>query len=177
MTTRRLFSLALAPALDLLFPLQCLGCRRWGRVICPDCQASLPRLLPPFCPICAQPGTARVCRACADYPRMVDGNQAAFLMTGAMREAIYALKYRGLRAAAPELGGLLAQHVAEHPIPGDVLVPVPLHPRRLRQRGYNQAALLAREVSRATGLPVREDLLARQRNTPPQVQTASREQR
>ena len=47
----------------------------------------------------------------------------------------------------------------------------------MRQRGYNQAALLAREVSRATGLPVREDLLARQRNTSPQVQTASREQR
>ncbi len=177
MTTRRLFRRAFAPALDLLFPLQCLGCRRWGRVICPGCQASLPRLQPPFCPSCAQPGAAAFCRACAGNPLMVDGIQAPFLMTGAIREAIYALKYRGLRAAAPELGGLLARHLAGRSMPGEVLVPVPLHPRRLRQRGYNQAALLAREVSRATGLPVREDLLARRRNTPPQVQTASREQR
>jgi ComF family protein len=108
---------------------------------------------------------------------MVDGIRAPFLMQGALREAIYALKYRGLRAAAPQLGRLLAQHLAGRPIPGDVLVPVPLHPNRLRRRGYNQAALLAREVARLTGLPVREELLVRQRDTPPQVQTATREQR
>jgi len=98
-------------------------------------------------------------------------------MGGALREAIYALKYRGLRAAAPQLGRLLAQHLAGHPIPGDVLVPVPLHPHRLRHRGYNQAALLTKEVARLTGLPMREYLLARRRDTPPQVGTATREQR
>jgi ComF family protein len=179
MITRRLFRQALTPALALLFPLQCVGCRRWGQIICPTCRAGLSRLHAPFCPICAQPGVpaSSTCRACAASPLMVDGIQAPFLMQGATREAIYALKYRGLRAAATELGALLARHLAEHPVPGDVLAPVPLHSRRMRQRGYNQAALLAREVSRYTGLTYAEGLLARRRDTPPQVQTASRDQR
>lgn len=175
--TRRWLGRAVNPVLDLLFPMQCLGCRKWGPVICADCEAELPRLREPFCPNCAQPGTSRICRACFAIPLSGDGIRAPFLMAGAIREAVYALKYRGLRAAAPQLGGLLAQHLADNPMPADVLAPVPLHPRRLRRRGYNQATLLACEVSRLTGLPVREDLLARQRDTPPQVRTASREQR
>lgn len=177
MTASRWMARALNPALDLLFPLQCLGCRKWGQIICPACEAALLRLHSPFCLRCAQPGAGRHCRSCENNPLATDGIRAPFLMGGALREAIYALKYRGLRAAAPQLGRMLAQHLAEHPIPGDVLVPVPLHPRRLRHRGYNQAALLAREVSCLTRLPVREDLLERRRDTPPQVRTATREQR
>ena len=73
-------------------------------------------------------------------------------MEGTVKEAIHSLKYRGLKAAAPELAGLLAHYLSKHPMPGDLLVPVPLHPRRLRGRGYNQSALLAKELSkRATG--------------------------
>ncbi|MBM3942428.1 MAG: ComF family protein [SAR202 cluster bacterium] len=98
-------------------------------------------------------------------------------MTGTVREAIHALKYRDLRAAAPELGKLLAEHLQAHPLPGDVLVPVPLHPRRLRQRGYNQSALLARELGKLTGLPVAAGWLARVRSAPPQARAANRQER
>jgi len=62
-------------------------------------------------------------------------------------------------------------------LPGDVLVPVPLHPRRLRQRGYNQSVLLARELAQLTGLPVIEDCLCRSRNSLPQARTATVEER
>ena len=61
-------------------------------------------------------------------------------------------------------------------MPGDVLVPVPLHPRRLRSRGYNQSELLARALSKKLGMEMDQRLLARTRNTPPQV-SASREDR
>lgn len=98
-------------------------------------------------------------------------------MEGTIREAIHAFKYRNIRAAAPELGRLLAQYLEAHPMPGEVLVPVPLHPRRLRSRGYNQAALLARELGKLSGMPVNERLLSRTKNTPPQVQTSNREER
>jgi ComF family protein len=98
-------------------------------------------------------------------------------MEGAIREAVHSLKYHGVRAAAPQLGQLLAQYLEGHPMPGDVLVPVPLHPRRLRRRGYNQSALLAREVSKLTSLPVKEELLVRVKDTPPQVEAASLEDR
>jgi ComF family protein len=98
-------------------------------------------------------------------------------MEGAIKEAIHAFKYRNIRVAAPELGQLLAQYLEAHPMPGEVLVPVPLHSHRLRGRGYNQAALLARELGRLSGLPVNQRLLARTKDTPPQVQTNSQEER
>lgn len=87
------------------------------------------------------------------------------------------MKYRGVRAAAPELGRLLAQHMAKHAVPGEVIVAVPLHHRRLRARGYNQSALLARELSKLTAVPQASNLLTRFKDAPPQVEAASRSQR
>ena len=92
-----------------------------------------------------------------------------------MRDGIHALKYRNLRAAAPTLGRLLAQWLESKSVPGDVLVPVPLHRRRIRDRGYNQSELLAREVGRRTGLPVARDVLVRTRDTAPQVSLSRQE--
>ena len=166
-------------ALDLLFPLRCLGCRREGRLLCPACTASLPRLLPPYCAVCAQPATSQRCRRCSIMPLEVDGLRAPFLFLkeGLIRAAIHDFKYRNVRAAAPELGRLLADYLESNPMPGKIIVPVPLHPLRLRWRGYNQSALLARELGKATGSPVNEQLLARIKNTPPQVDVTGRERR
>ena len=90
-------------------------------------------------------------------------------MEGAIRSAVHALKYRNLRAAAPTLGRLMAGWVESNPISGQALVPVPLHRRRLRERGYNQSELLAREVAKERALPVLDGILVRTRDTPPQV--------
>ena len=84
-------------------------------------------------------------------------------------EPLYRQIYRNLRAAAPELGRLMALYLEAQPIRAEVLVPVPLHRWRERERGYNQAELLARELSRHTDLPLDVDALRRNRNTPPQV--------
>ena len=94
-----------------------------------------------------------------------------------MQQAIFALKYRGIRAAAPELARLLAGYIAERRTPGDVIVAAPLHRRRLRTRGYNQSELLARNLSKITGLPSAEGLLERVKDAPPQVEAATRAQR
>ena len=93
-------------------------------------------------------------------------------MNELLREAIHCFKYRNYRVAAPCLGRLMARYLADNPLPGDVLAPVPLHSRRLRERGYNQAELLAREVSRVTGIKVDTTWLNRVRNTAPQAQAA-----
>ena len=94
-------------------------------------------------------------------------------MEGTIQDAIHSLKYRGLKAAAPELAELLARYLAEHPIPGNISVPValpvPLHPHRLRSKGYNQSALLAKTLSKKLGLEMNQRLMTRTRNTPPQV--------
>lgn len=72
---------------------------------------------------------------------------------------------------------MLNDYLKANPIPGDVLVPVPLHQKRLRERGYNQSSLLARELGRLSGLPVIEDCLVRLRQTSQQTRTASVEER
>jgi len=78
--------------------------------------------------------------------------------------------------AAP-LGQLLADYLQTYPLPGDVLMPVPLHPKRLRERGYNQAALLADEIGRLRDMPVVETALVRQRDTVTQARAASAAER
>ena len=164
-------------ALDLLFPLHCWGCQRQGKLLCDNCIPQLPRLERPYCSLCGKPDSQTKCHWCVEAPLWVDGIRAPFLMEGPIKDGVYSLKYRGVRAAAAELGRLMAQYQAEEPVPGDVIVPVPLHRRRLRERGYNQSALLAREVSKLSGIPNDEGLLVRTKDTPPQVRAVSREQR
>ncbi|MDY6917992.1 MAG: ComF family protein [Chloroflexota bacterium] len=96
---------------------------------------------------------------------------------GALRQAILQFKYRNVKALAPSLGSLMARYLRAHPLPADVLVPVPLHPRRVRERGYNQSALLATEVGRASTLPVVDGCLVRRKDTPPQTRTRSAAER
>ena len=156
-------------ALDLLFPLSCAVCGREGRYLCPGCEARLPRLLEPYCRRCADPNEEGVCDWCRSRPPAFDGVRAPYLMEDAVREMVHHFKYRNLRAAAPELGCLLASYLEAEPTRAEVLVPVPLHPRRERERGYNQAELLAHELSRLTGLPMESHAVRRTRNTPPQV--------
>jgi ComF family protein len=94
-----------------------------------------------------------------------------------MRQAIHQLKYRNLRAIAEPLAELLNDYLATYPIPGEVLVPVPLHQKRLRERGYNQSSLLAKALGKLTNLPVVEDCLIRQRHAPPQARSTTVEER
>jgi len=150
-------------ALDLLFPAQCLGCRRPGTPLCPACLRAIERV----------PATAYV----STRPPLERAYAVAY-SAGALRQAIIRLKYGGRTQLADPLGSLLAEWWLAHPLPADLLVPVPLHPRRERQRGFNQSALLARRLSGATGIPCEESVLRRARHTRPQVglNAAEREQ-
>ena len=161
-------------ALDLLFPQCCVGCGREGDFICRSCRQSLLPITPPVCPRCGRPqpgGT--LCPGCVDWQAEIDGIRSPFRFDGVMRQAIHELKYRNLRALAAPLVKLLQDYLITNPVPGEVLVPVPLHRKRLRERGYNQASLLARELGKLTNLPVVEDCLVRQQHAPPQARTAS----
>jgi ComF family protein len=94
-----------------------------------------------------------------------------------MRKAIHELKYRSLKAISPCLAELLADYLRANPMPGEVLVAVPLHPRRLRERGYNQSSLLAWELGKCIGLPVIDDCLIRVKQAQPQVRAVDVEER
>lgn len=159
-------------ALDLLFPQWCIGCGREGDYICDSCRQSLSVIVPPVCSRCGRPQAQGVlCPECVDVQTEIDGIRSPFLFDGVIRQAVHELKYRNLRALAPPLAKLLFDYFVENPVIGEVLVPVPLHHKRLRERGYNQSALLARELGKLCGLPVIEDCLVRTSYTLPQAKS------
>lgn len=165
-------------ALDLLFPQWCVGCGREGSYICESCRESLTPVAPPFCPRCGRPqADGALCPLCVSGNVAIDGIRSPYLYGGVIRRAVHELKYRNLRALAMPLAGLLHEYLQENPLPGDVLVPIPLHPKRLRERGYNQSARLAGELGKLTGLPVAGKALVRERATPSQARTDSLEER
>lgn len=145
--------------LDVVLPPACAGCRVSGSPLCRTCVRSL---LPPFDP---------ADRFAAPDAGVVVGDEftvaiAAFAYAGTMRKALAALKYTGMSRLAEVLAGPALPALRRlNAISGPAaLVPVPLHEERRRIRGYNQAALLARELGAATGLPV-ADALQRTRPT------------
>jgi len=165
--------------LEVLFPSRCVGCGAYGSFLCQSCQAELPRTRPPRCPICWQPQRqAAPCGRCHEERPAFEGARSLYLYEGAAREAVRALKYNYLSALAEPMAQLMGHYVEEEEaIEADLLVPVPLYGRRQRLRGYNQSALLVRELSRLCGLPLAERGLARRRNTPPQARSAGAEAR
>ena len=163
--------------LDLILPLTCAVCSKEGRYLCVECEPALTRLERPYCPKCAEPECEGLCERCVGLEPRIDSIRAPYRYLGAVRHMAHELKYRNLRAAAPTLGGLMADYLLSNPVPADVIVPVPLHSRRERQRGYNQSLLLAREIGKCFGTEVDGALLRRSKNTPPQVEMESPEDR
>ena len=134
--------------------------------------------MPPLCPRCGKPQPSGIlCPGCVSWQAEIDGIRSPFRFDGLMRQAIHQLKYRNLRALTVPLAELLNDYLTANPLPGEVLVPVPLHPRRLRERGHNQSQRLAEELSNLTNLPVTGDCLIRKHHTPPQARTATVEER
>ena len=165
-------------AVDSFFPRRCVGCGRVGSFLCPDCLEELPRLVAPFCPRCGRPqARCIVCPTCWQRPTRIDGIRSPFRFDGAVRKSIHELKYRNLKAISPCLGDLLADYLSENPLPGEALVSVPLHPRRLRERGYNQSDLLAENLGERIELLVIEDCLIRVKQAQPQVRAGDVEER
>jgi competence protein ComFC len=134
--------------------------------------------MPPFCPRCGRPqASGIVCPSCWQRPTEIDGIRSPFRFDEVIRKAIHELKYRNLKAISPCLAELLADYVKENLLPGEALVGVPLHPRRLRERGYNQSGLVAAELGKRIGLPVIEDCLIRVKQAQPQVKAVDVEER
>jgi competence protein ComFC len=162
--------------LGTLFPSRCLGCGLRGTSLCPDCFAAVPWLTSDVCPICCAPTRlARICHRCRQTPPVLDGSRAACLFEGVARRAIHDLKYRGVRSRATLLGDLAAETLDRRPLEIDLLVPVPLAPSRRRQRGFNQSELIARRLGERIDRPIAADVLARTRETPPQIRRTAAE--
>ena len=152
--------------------------------ICPDCEKKLTRVTTPYCLRCGKPLEAdRVRREyCADCIRRehayVQG-RAVFVYRGAIIGSMHRLKYANRR----DYAAIYAREAYEtygswiRRIAPDAILPVPLHPKRRRERGYNQAELIAKALGRLTGIPVESELLLRVVHTQPQKQLNAQERK
>ena len=154
----------------LLFSGSCFLCRgKAADLLCAQCDADLPRLAGAFCPRCALPSPAgAVCGRCLTQVPRYDATSAALSYQFPADVLVQALKFRGELALAPFLASLLIEKLTASKAV-DFILPVPLSSRRLRERGYNQALEIAREVARRTGVPVAQELCERTRDTPAQM--------
>ncbi len=158
--------------LDLLFPPRCVGCGEAGTWLCQRCIHQTARVEPPFCIRCGRKlddPASTLCPQCRAAPLKIERIRSVFTFEGVIREAIHRLKYDGITALAPPLGRLMAEHWLTHPMQSDMIVPVPLHRERVRKRGFNQARLLAGELSERTNLAMDDTTLVRHRATASQV--------
>jgi ComF family protein len=138
------------------------------RDFCPDCLKDLVRITSPLCPICGTPFVSRVeadhrCGDCLRKRPYFDALAAPYLYEGGIMDAIHQIKYSGKTYLADSLGRLLAPFARERlgDTRGLLMMPVPLHPRRLKERGFNQSLVLARAV--APALETRIDFLSLRR--------------
>lgn len=156
--------------LNLVFPPRCVGCQQTGAWLCDACLEQIPRVEPPICACCGDAiASDGLCASCQEGSWRIDRIRSVVYFGGVVRDAIHQLKYNGLTALATPLGSLMATYLLEHPMSVDVVVPVPLHAARMRERGFNQAALLAREMARPSKLAIDERTLVRHRSTASQV--------
>ena len=147
---------AAALTLDAAFPASCPGCGREGAPICADCRPALDARL-------EQPAGVPIGMP-ADIPCALLQLEWCAPFTGVVRDALHALKYRGERRLAGPLGQAVARRWARAGAGGDLLAAVPVHATRARQRGYDQAALIAGVAAAELGLPC-VPLLERRRET------------
>ncbi len=162
----------LRPLLDLVFPPRCIHCGRLGDYLCETCREEAQSVGSDICIRCGNPLTTRgICHRCRqDPPDPIRAIRGVFFYNGPIAQSIRGLKYHGLRGLAPILADYLIAYIQAHPIPIDALVPVPLHPERLAQRGFNQSELLAARIALTLNIPLRVNLLRRIRPTLPQAQ-------
>jgi ComF family protein len=180
---------------DWLYPPRCRACGAWicGRdaeFFCDRCWRDVQRVAGPMCDICGRPfpnasGDDHTCAACLDRPPAFTRARAWACYPGdhhaehPLRRVVQKFKYGRKVSLGKPLGRLLASGCGEFlkECEPDLILPVPLHPKRLRWRGFNQSVLLAREVSRATNVPLDPFTLYRSKETLPQTQLSEEERR
>ena len=160
---------------DLLFPRRCVVCNeitdRLGESVCSNCRDKIIYIKEPCCMKCGKQlgkGEKEYCGDCERKKHLfVQGT--ALYDYGSMADSIFRFKYAGRMEYADFYGKELYEKKAKwlSMIRPDALVPVPVHPSRKRKRGYNQAELVARELSRLSGIPINTSLISRVKRTQP----------
>lgn len=170
---------------ELLFPRRCPICDKpvdkMGHYICKKCREHIRYVKSPFCLKCGkelkQTGK-EFCEDCQNSAHLFDRGLAVYEYDS-IKEAVYRFKYAGRREYAEFFGKQTAEVLGGKikEWKPDMIVPVPLHKDREKKRGYNQAALLGKELSKQLNIPMREEVIYRNRATVPQKELKGNERK
>ncbi|MCX6089673.1 MAG: ComF family protein [Candidatus Atribacteria bacterium] len=173
--------------LNFFFPLTCVSCGQYisessGYSLCERCCSQIEFLNGPVCVSCGRSlphFRLTKCRRCREKPFSFDAARAVTVYISPIRESIHALKYKGMTSFAPFFGHLLLEYLKTNPFLLDVdgILPVPLHPFRLQERGFNQSEIMARSVSRSFHLPLIRKKIFRTKLTRSQIGLSARDRR
>lgn len=179
--------------LNILYPRRCPVCdqvlpffKRKGEKeapkICRECQRKLPLIKGPVCMKCGKPVDsmqAEYCPDCKGIRHSFDCGRGAFTYTGVMRESVFRIKYRGRREYLEYYGEVMAEIFREKALGWDpqVLIPVPMYWKKKNRRGFNQAEVLAGELSKRWGIPLETGTLSCCRDTASQKSLGRKERR
>lgn len=164
--------------LDFIFPPTCAGCGATGSLICVNCVNKFVWIKEPVCAVCGQPVlTLGTCVSCTKVPPAIDQIRAPILYTEGVTRIIHNLKYYDQFALAKPLARLMSAAVPQFnlPLQSNLIVPIPLHKKREKERGYNQAGLLAKELGKLLKLPISQSALQRIRPTSSQAKLTHEE--
>lgn len=165
-------------SLDWLFPPVCAGCNRAGFRWCPECQQQVKPVPEPFCSICSSPlPHPGFCKACINHHPPYEEMRSWVVFEGPIRYALHSLKYRRNVALGDTLAQYLAGYVQKLAWQPDLVVPVPLGRQRMKERGYNQAGLLAKPLSIIQNWDYSARAVLRVRDTRSQVGLSASERR
>jgi competence protein ComFC len=166
-------------ALDWIYPPVCAGCGEPGYRLCPNCLHGIRFLDGKVCERCGIPVKEKVqfCPVCKQDPPPYTALRSLARYEGIIRDCVHALKYDGNQSLGEYFAELLVQIVRAEKWDPEVIIPVPLSPARLAERGYNQSALLARPIALQLGVRFNPFGLRRVRNTRSQVELTAEQRR
>ena len=166
-------------ALSRLFPYRCVLCQQLSEIerdLCLSCAELLARIPDLHCTKCAIPLEAAssdgtpVCGDCIKHTPHFDHTAIPYIYTHGIRRLISQLKFNNKLLHAGILGELFIEQIQDRVEPPEALIPMPLHSKRLRQRGYNQSLLLAKAIGKQLDIRVDNQLCRRVKHTPPQAE-------
>jgi len=157
-------------ALDWLFPPACGGCGSPGTRWCPDCQKKVQVIFGPICEACGLPQVnSGLCERCQQKPSAFKLLRSWAVFENPVQAALHRLKYRRDIGIGEALSNQMSAFIRQLEWPVDTLIPIPLGKKRLRERGYNQVAMVAIPLSIQLGLDYQPSALVRARETRSQV--------
>jgi len=164
--------------LNLIFPKECVICGYEDTWLCPDCYQKIILVKSPTCPFCKRlTSKGEFCPTCRRKATLTGIMIAAYYETP-LKEIIHNYKYKMVKDLSEPLADLLINHLQKFALPSNPLIlPVPLHQKRLKEREFNQAALLGKKIADIFGLDFDDELMIRKINTKPQINLSGLERK